>query len=312
LTSRSTGSQAGISAGATPPAESGFLIAVACYVMWGLLPLYFGLVQNVSPVEVVAQRVIWSLLLVLALIAMRTGLGALVAVLRDPGLMVPLSTSAALIAANWLVYVWAVHHHHVVAASLGYFLNPLVNILLGFLFLKERLRRQQMLAVGIAAVGVAILAAKALDTLWISLALALSFAFYGLIRKVTPVMPIRGLGAETVVLFPIALAYLLWLHASGGMMFGTDLKTSLLLILAGAVTALPLLLFAMAAQRMSMATLGVLQYIAPMLQFSCGLFVFKEALSKTQLISFALIWLGLVLFTVDSVRTARLVRLATA
>ncbi|CAN5236393.1 EamA family transporter RarD [soil metagenome] len=296
----------------TPPPDSGFLVAVGCYTLWGLLPLYFGLVQNVSPVEVVAQRVVWSLLLVLALIAMRTGMGAFIAVLRDRRLMLPLATSAVLIAANWLTYVWAVHNHHVVAASLGYFLNPMVNILLGFIVLKERLRRWQLVAVAIAAIGVAILASTALDTLWISLALAFSFGFYGLIRKVTPVMPIRGLGAETVVLTPVALAYLLWLNSTGSMMFGTDVKTSLLLIGSGAITALPLLLFAMAAQRMSMATLGILQYIAPTLQFLCGVLVFGETLSHSQIAAFALIWIGLILFTTDSLRTIRAARLAVA
>ncbi len=289
----------------SPPAGNGMALAAGCYGLWGILPLYFHLVQNVGPIEVVAQRVVWSLLLVIGLIAMRSGLRAFSAVLCDRALMLPLTGSALLIAANWLIYVWAVHNDHVIAASLGYFLNPLVNILLGFIFLKERLRPGQIAAVALAAVGVAVLASATLDTVWVSLGLAFTFAFYGLIRKVTPVQPMRGLGAETLVLTPMALAYLLWLHAQGGMVFGSDTRTSLLLVLAGGITALPLLLFAMAAQRLPMATLGLMQYIAPTLQFLIGALLFGEALNRTQLLSFGLIWLGLALFTADSLRAYR-------
>lgn len=291
-------------------AKEGLIAAFAAYGIWGLLPLFFHLLQNVGPVEVVAQRIIWSLFLVIGLIAMRTGLGAFGAVLRDRRLMLPLAASAALIAINWLTYVWAVHNGHVVAASLGYFLNPLINILLGVLFLKERLRRGQVMAVAVAAVGVAILASTALSTLWVSLALGLSFGLYGLVRKVTPVAPIRGLGAETLILTPIAIAYLLWLNAAGGLAFGTDMKTTVLLILSGGITAIPLVLFATAAQRLSLSALGVMQYIAPTLQFLTGIWFFDETLSSAQTVSFALIWVGLVLFTVDSLRAARVARLA--
>lgn len=294
--------------GGTP--ANGIVYALGCYFLWGLLPLFFKLLQNVGPVEIVAQRLIWSLILVVGIIAARTGLGAFLDVLRDRRLMVPLAASATLICTNWLVYIWAVHNDHVVAASLGYFLNPLINILLGFLFLKERLRRGQVFAVMVAALGVAILAAASLDTLWISLALGLSFGLYGLVRKTTPVAPMRGLGAETVLLTPFAIAYLLWLNAHGGLAFGTDLKTTGLLILSGAITATPLLLFAIAAQRLSMATLGIMQYLAPTLQFLSGVLIFGETLSRGQMLSFSLIWLGLILFTIDSLRGMRAARLA--
>jgi chloramphenicol-sensitive protein RarD len=289
---------------------NGLTYALACYFIWGLLPLYFHMLDSIAPTEIVAQRVVWSLALLLGIIAARTGMGAFLEVLRNRRLMLPLSASALLIAINWLTYIWAVHNDHVVAASLGYFLNPLVNILLGFLFLKERLRRGQILAVAIAAAGVAILAVSALSTLWISLTLALSFGFYGLVRKMTPVAPMRGLGAETAVLTPLALVYLLWLNAHDGVMFGTDVKTTVLLILSGAITAAPLLLFAMAAQRLSMATLGIMQYIAPTLQFLTGIFLFGETLGRGQLYSFSLIWIGLILFTIDSLRGMRAARLA--
>lgn len=287
-------------------------MAVACYGIWGLLPLYFHLVDNVGPVEIIAHRVIWSLFLLLFLIAGRSGLGAFGAVLRDRRLMLPLAVSAMLIAANWLIYIWAVHRGHVIGASLGYFLNPLVNILLGYLFLKERLRTGQMAAVAFAGVGVAVLAVEALNTLWISLSLAFTFGFYGLIRKVTPVQPMRGLGAETLILTPAALGYLVWMGGSGGMVFGGDAQTSLLLVALGGLTTLPLLLFAMAAQRLSLATLGVLQYIAPTLQFLTGVLVFGEALNSAQMLSFGLIWVGLILFTIDTVRASRAARMVVA
>jgi chloramphenicol-sensitive protein RarD len=262
-------------------------------------------------VEIVAQRVLWSLLLIVTLLAARRGLSPLIAALRDRRLIVPLAASALMIGVNWLTYVWAVNSGHVIAASLGYFLNPLVNVALGVLVLKEKLRRPQMLAIGVAALGVAILAAAALTTLWISLTLAISFAFYGLLRKVTPVAPMTGLGVETLLLTPPAIAYLIWEAGHGGVSFGQDAGTTALLILAGAVTTVPLVLFATAAQRLPMATLGILQYLAPMLQFFCGVVLFGEKLSHGQMLSFGLIWIGLILFATDGLRMARRPRLAT-
>ncbi len=273
-----------------------------------MLPLYFRFLHAVSPVEVVAQRIVWSLLLVLVLISLRTGLASLAEVLRDGKLMRPLTISAALILVNWLVYVWAVHADHVVAASLGYFLNPLINVLLGVTFLGERLRRGQIIALCIALAGVSILAFAAIDTLWISLALGLSFGLYGLVRKVTPVAPMRGLAAETTVLAPLALGYLAWIAATGQMAFGTDPGLTVLLVLAGAITAAPLLLFAMAAQQLPLTVMGVIQYIAPSIQFLTGILLFGEELNRGQLFSFLLIWAGLILFTVDSVRAVRAAR----
>lgn len=279
--------------------------ALAAYGLWGLLPIFFKLLHQVAPVEVVSQRVLWSLLLILALLAVRRGLSPLVAALRDRRLLLPLTGSALFIGVNWLTYVWSVNNDHVIAASLGYFLNPLVNVALGVLVLKERLRRVQAIAVGTAAVGVAIMAAAALTTLWISAALALSFAFYGLIRKMTPVSPMAGLGAETLILTPFAVAYLFWLSGHGGVSFGADHYVTALLIASGALTTAPLILFAMAAHRLPMATLGLLQFLAPTLQFLCGVFLYGETLTHGQMASFALIWLGLILFASDSVAAAR-------
>jgi chloramphenicol-sensitive protein RarD len=260
----------------------------------------------------VTQRILWSLLLILSILLVRRDLPAFAAAMRDRKLVVPLAASALLIGINWLTYVWAVNQGHVVAASLGYFLNPLIVVLLGMVVLKERLRPMQMLAIGVAAAGVAILAAAALTTLWISLSLALSFAFYGLVRKLTPVAPMTGLGVETALLTPLAIAYLLWEAGHGGVGFGKDAPTTALLILSGAVTTVPLVLFAVAAQRLPMATLGLLQYMAPTLQFLCGIWLFGETLGTGQMLSFGLIWVGLILFASDGIVTARRNRVATA
>ena len=285
---------------------------MAAYGLWGLLPIFFKLLHAVTPVEVVAQRVIWSLVLIIGVLAARRNLGALGAALRDRRIVLPLAASALFIGFNWLVYVWSVNNGHVIAASLGYFLNPLVNVALGVLVLKERLRRGQAIAITIAAVGVAIMAAAALTTLWISVGLAVSFALYGLVRKLTPVAPMVGLGAETLLLAPLALAYLLWLWGHGGISLGRESYTSSLLIFSGALTTVPLILFAMAAQRLPLTTLGLIQYLAPTLQFLCGVLLYGEKLTQGQMISFALIWLGLILFATDSIATARKNRLVAA
>ena len=288
------------------------LAALGAYGLWGLLPIFFKLLHEVAPVEVVSQRVIWSLLLILGVLTARRGLGPLLSAFRDSKLLLPLAGSALFIGINWVTYVWSVNNDHVIAASLGYFLNPLVNVALGVLVLKEKLRRAQVLAIALATLGVAIMAAAALTTLWISVLLALSFAFYGLIRKMTPVPPMAGLGVETLILTPFALAYLLWLSAHGGISLGTNAYVTWLLIASGALTTIPLVLFAMAAHRLPMATLGLMQYLAPSLQFLCGVFLYGEKLSHGQMASFALIWLGLILFAGDSVTAARRNRLSPA
>lgn len=288
------------------------LAALVAYGLWGLLPLFFRLLHHVDPVEIVAQRILWSMLLILLLLAARRGLPPLLAALRDRRLVRPLAGSGLLIGLNWLTYVWAVNEGHVVAASLGYFLNPLVVVALGMVVFKERLRRTQLAAIGVAAVGVAILAASAITTLWISLALAFTFAFYGLLRKLTPVAPMTGLGVETLLLTPFAIAYLLWEITHGGTDFGQDAPTTALLVISGAVTTVPLVLFATAAQRLPMATLGLMQYLAPTLQFLCGVVVLGERLSQGQMASFGLIWLGLILFASDGIAAARRNRMAAA
>ncbi|WP_066516924.1 EamA family transporter RarD [Sphingobium cloacae] len=283
---------------------------MAAYGLWGLLPIFFKLLHHVGPFELVAQRVFWSLILILVLLAARRALGPFREVLATPRLLLPLAASAVFIATNWTTYIWAVNDGHVIAASLGYFLNPLVNVALGVLVLKERLRRGQTLAIGIAGIGVAIMAASALTTLWISILLAFSFAFYALIRKMTPVAPMAGLGVETLILTPVALAYLGWLAGHGGVSFGKDGFTTAMLVVSGAITTVPLVLFAVAAHRLPMATLGLLQFIAPTLQFLSGILLFGETLNHGQMASFALIWLGLILFAGDSMTAVRRNRMA--
>jgi chloramphenicol-sensitive protein RarD len=280
--------------------------AVGAYFIWGFLPVYFNLLKSVPPLEVVSHRVVWSVLLLLTMLYFRKRLAALWEALTTRRMLVPMIGSALLIGANWLIYIWAVTNGHIAAASLGYFLNPLLNVLLGFLFLKERLTRWQAFAVALAGAGVAILATGALEALWISLSLALTFGFYGLIRKVAPVGPMVGLASETIILLPAAVAALWWWSAAGTGHFGAlGPATDALLIAGGVVTAVPLLLFASAARRMRYATIGLIQYIGPTIQFLLAIFLYKEALTTTHLLTFPLIWAGLVIYSWDAWRQSR-------
>ncbi|RVT43889.1 EamA family transporter RarD [Sphingobium algorifonticola] len=287
---------------------SGLPFGLGAYFLWGLLPLYFKLLASVGPAEIVASRVLFSLVFLIALLAATGALGQFKATVRNRAVMGSMMLSAALIGINWLAYVWAISTDHIVAASLGYFLNPLVNVLLGVVFLKERLSAMQKVAVGVATLGVAVMAASAFATLWLSLLLAISFAFYGYIRKTASVGPRQGLAAETLILTPVALAYMAWLASHGGIALGQDAPRTVLLVLSGVVTSLPLLLFATAARRMPLSTLGLLQYLSPTIQFFVAVLVFGESLNQGQIASFGLIWAGLAIYTVDSVRSARAAR----
>lgn len=235
---------------------NGLPYAISAYLIWGFVPVYFKLLNHVPPIAIVAQRILWSIPLLLVIMGLRKQLNEYAAIFRHRVHLRNLLASATLIAINWLIYIWAVSTDHILAASLGYYLNPLVNVLLGRLFLGERLRPLQMAAVAVAAIGVAILIGDALDTLWVSVSLALSFGLYGLIRKVTPVGSVPGLAIETTLLAPLALGAVFWYAQAGTGGFGDDLTTSGLLILAGVITAVPLLMFATAARRMSYASLG--------------------------------------------------------
>ena len=290
--------------------EGGLPYALAAYGIWGFVPLFFKLIASVPPVEALAQRIIWSLPLCFLIMLFRRQIGEYLAALKDWRTLRLLLASSLLIAVNWLVYIYSIFTDHVLAASLGYYLNPLVNVMLGMIFLGERLSKLQLLAVAIAGVGVAILLAGALDTLWISLTLAFSFGIYGLIRKVVPVGSLPGLSVETTVLLLPSLAVSAWyLWAGDGRGFGSDGGISLLLMAGGVVTAVPLLLFATAARRMSYAALGFVQFLAPTLQFVLSLFVFHEPLKPAQLACFILIWASIAVFSFDMLRKMRAERM---
>ena len=285
--------------------SAGLLAGLVAYVLWGVLPLYFALLPGVSAVELVANRVVWSVAFLALLLAIYRLFPALLDTLRRPRIVAALLLSATLIAGNWLLYVWAVATNHVVAASLGYFLNPLANVLMGTLLLKESLRSGQRIAIVIAAIGVALLAMGEIQTLWISLTLATTFAVYGLVRKFTPVPSAVGLMIETLLLTVPSLLALGWIAQHGGLTIGRDTPSTLLLIGLGAVTSVPLLLFAVAARALPLVTLGLMQYIAPTLQFLSGVFILGEHLSPERWGSFLLIWAALALFVWDSLRGAR-------
>jgi chloramphenicol-sensitive protein RarD len=289
-----------------PDAQRGFWAALTAYAWWGSLPLYFRALHGVPSLEVVAHRVVWSLLLVMSILLMRRSVGELITVFRSRKLLMPLVASALLIAANWLIYVWAVNAGHVVAASLGYYLIPMLNVLMGYVLLGERLSRIQWLAVAFAGAGVVVLAAGALTTLWIGISLALTFGSYGLIRKLVPTGPLVGLAAETVLLAPVAMIALMWWQSQGMLAFGQmESSTSWLLVASGVITTVPLLMFAYGAQRLTLVTLGLLQYVGPTIQLAIGLFLFNEPLTLAHKIAFPLIWCGLALYSWASLSQRR-------
>lgn len=256
--------------------------------------------------EIIAHRVMWAVPFLLVIMAARRQLREYWSALVHWATLRWMLVSATLISVNWLIYVWAVNGGQILAASLGYFLNPLLNILLGTVFLNEKLNRVQWTAVGVAAAGVAVLATGALDTLWISLSLAGTFGLYGLVRKLAPTGAVPGLGVETSLLLPVALVGAWWFAGDPSPGWGSDGYTSFILAAGGAVTAVPLLLFATAARRMPYSVLGFIQYIGPSIQFLLGVFVYGETLSGARLVCFVLIWAALAIFSWDALRRMRM------
>jgi chloramphenicol-sensitive protein RarD len=290
---------------------SGLPAALGAYVIWGFLPLYLLLVKGVPPFEFVGWRIIWTLPLCLLIVAMRHQFPALRKALSNPRTVMALFASAVLIAINWLVYIWAIMENQVYAASLGYYLNPLLNVLLGTLLLGERLSKWQWLAVAIALCGVGVLAAGAITTLWISLTLAFSFGLYGIVRKQVDVGSLPGLTIESAILLLPATGIAWWYAQSpAGPSFGNDWFLSIAIMFSGVVTAVPLLLFAIAARRMKYSTLGFIQYLAPTIVFFLGLTVFGEQLRPVQLGSFILIWIAVAIFIADLWAKTRKAKLA--
>jgi len=280
--------------------NTGIVYASLAYLSWGLFPLYFRQVAAVPALEVVLHRTLWSLVFVLALLAVRRQWAWMREVLRQPRVLGAFALSALLLAANWLTYVWAVNNGHVVDASLGYFILPLVNVALGYVFLHERPRPGQWLAVAVAAAGVLWLTVLTGRLPWIALVLALSFGFYGLLRKVAVLGALEGLTLETILLAPATLAVLgAWAWQGQGALVQGDATTVGWLVLAGPVTAIPLLWFAAGARRIPLATMGILQYISPSLQLALGVWLLHESFESSRLTGFLLIWAALLVYTLE-------------
>jgi chloramphenicol-sensitive protein RarD len=283
----------------------GFAFGVAAYGLWGVLPIYFKALGGIAAVDIVAHRIVWSLpFLALLLFVSRGWSQVRQAVQRRRTLLLLLST-ASLIGINWLLYVYAVTSGHILAASLGYYLNPLANVLLGRFVLKERLSWLQWIAIAIAAAGIFALAVGALGQLWISLTLCISFATYGLLRKIALVDTIAGLGIETSLLFPLAIGWLAWRLAVGIPVLGATGNETALLVAAGVVSTTPLLLFTAAARRLPYSTLGMLQFLAPTLQFLCAVWLYGEAFTRAHAIAFGAIWTALLLYVFELIRAPR-------
>ena len=284
----------------------GLFYAALAYTAWGLLPVFFKQLVQVNAFEIVMHRMVWSLVFLLCVLAVLKRWAWLRDLARQPRVLLAFAASALLLSVNWSVYVWAVQNAHMVDASLGYFILPLVNVALGFAFLNERPRPGQWLAVAVAAAGVLWLTVQAGRLPWVALVLAVTFGIYGLLRKLAKLGALEGLTLETLLLWPLAVGMLAWWawHGQGALVQG-DPATLGWLLLAGPLTAIPLLLFAAGARRIPMATLGILQYISPSLQMLLGVWLYGEAFEPARAIGFYLIWAALVLYSADSIWNAR-------
>jgi chloramphenicol-sensitive protein RarD len=286
--------------------RTGVLSGLSAYALWGLFPLYFPLLEPASGVEIVAHRVVWSLVFIALLLTVKRGWATVRPVVTDRRTMLVLAAAAVLIAGNWLVFVYGVNSGHVVETSLGYFINPLVSVLLGVVFFAERLRPLQWTAVAIAALAVGVLTVNYGRPPWIALSLAATFGLYGLMKKLVRVPAAPGLFVETALVAVPAAVLLGVLHAQGHGTFGNaGAGNAVLLVTSGVATAVPLLLFAAATRRIPLSTVGLLQYLTPLMQLSVGVFVDGEPMPPARLAGFAIVWVALAVFTVDSVRNAR-------
>ena len=291
-----------------PLDRRGLLLAFSAYLLWGAFPLYFHLLAAADPVEIIGHRIFWSFLFCLVGVLVWREWGHLRTVLSTPRLFWGLAGAGVLVSVNWLIYVWGVLNNHIVDAALGYFINPLFTVALAVLVLRERLRTVQKVAVGVGLLAVVVIAVGFGEFPWVALSLAVTFGTYGLVKKQVggTVSPLVGLTVETALLAPLAFGYLLWLQLTGGSAYlvnGPDLTIAL--TLAGAVTAVPLLLFAAASGRIPLSMMGLIQYLTPCIQFSIGVWVTHEDMPPSRWIGFGLVWVALVLLTVDSLRAAR-------
>jgi chloramphenicol-sensitive protein RarD len=278
----------------------GVLAAAGSYLIWGLFPIYFRALAGVPAPEVLAHRILWSSVFMVLLVSLAGRWGDVRRQLAAPGTLPTLAASALLISTNWLVYIWAVHAGRVIEASLGYFVNPLVSVLLGVVFLREPLGRRQAAAVALAAAGVLVLLVRAGQPPWVALALAGTFGLYGLLRKRARVDPLAGLLAEVCMLLPLAAAFLGWRWLGGTAHFGAGARVTLLLGASGVVTAVPLLLFAVGVGRLRLSTVGLLQYLNPTAQLLIAVFAFGEPFGAAHAVAFGCIWASLALYTADA------------
>lgn len=282
--------------------NKGIWYAVAAYGLWGFLPVFWKNLQSVPAIEILAHRMAWSLVFLTIILASQRRWQWVRHVVGNRSILFTFLVSACVLSVNWFIYIWAVNSGHIVETSLGYFINPLVNVLLGVLFLRERLRPWQWTAVGAAAAGVLYLTITYGSLPWIALILAFSFGSYGLLRKTAALEALEGLSLETALLFLPAVAFLLYRELTGSGSFGhAATSTNLLLALSGVATALPLLWFAVAARRITLTTLGLVQYMAPTIQFLLGVFVYHEPFSLNSLVGFSLIWLALLIYSGEGV-----------
>jgi chloramphenicol-sensitive protein RarD len=283
--------------------RQGLAQALGAALLWGAMPLYFHALDSVDPMELVAHRILWSAPLLVAILWWRGDLTKMRQALAVPRTRLLLAFSSLFIAGNWLIYVIAVQQGQVLAASLGYFINPLLSVLLGVIVLRERVTPVQWMAIAVAGAGVAVLAAGALSTLWISLALAGLWGLYSLARRVAVVEAMPGLALETLALLPFAIGLILWrINAGTAHDFGVAPTLDALLLGVGALTALPLLLFNLAVKKLSFATIGLVQYVAPSIQFLLAVFLFGEPLTMAHIIAFPLIWTGLAIYSISTLR----------
>lgn len=284
----------------------GALAAAVCYFLWGLVPLYWKQLGGVDPLELIAHRHVWSLALLLVLLAFLGGFAAVRDALNSPSRIATNLLNALLLTGNWLVYVWGVNTGHVIECSLGYFLVPLVNVAAGRFVLHEHLRRAQWIAIGCAGFGVLLMIFQLGRPPWIALVIAGTWGGYSLMRKRSPLGALTGLTAETLLLAPLAVGFLLWRHHTGDGALGRgEVTTQILILSAGVITAVPLMLFAYAARRMRLSTLGLLQYIAPSVQLVLGIWLYEEPFDRSRVLSFAFIWAALALYSLDNLRQQR-------
>ncbi len=287
-------------------AKSGVLFAIGAYTMWGIAPLYFKLIQSIPPLEILMHRVIWSVLLLFVLVVVFKQRTNVQTAIRKPKVMLTLLASGLLLGCNWLIFIWAVNNDHMLDASLGYYINPLLNMLLGYMVLGERLKKLQLVAVAMAFIGVAYLVVSMGHLPWVALLLAGTFGIYGLMRKQVSVDSLPGLSLETLMMAPIALVYWLFIvDTPTSTLSNNSLEINLLLFSAGVVTTAPLLCFTAAAKRLRYSTLGFFQYIGPSLMFLLAVFLFNEPMPTSRLICFAFVWSGLAIFSFDSLKQYR-------